>query len=46
MIDLEAGPRLMGNVIGCEIDAVRIGMRVSVGFDVTGAKPVPVFRKT
>jgi hypothetical protein len=46
MVDLEAGPRLMGNVVDCSIEAVRIGMRVSVGFDVTGAIPVPVFRKT
>jgi uncharacterized protein len=45
MVDLEAGPRIMGNVVECDIDAVRIGMRVIVGFDVTGAMPVPVFRK-
>jgi uncharacterized OB-fold protein len=45
MVDLDAGPRLMGNVVDCDIEAVRIGMRVTITFDVSGALPVPEFRK-
>jgi uncharacterized OB-fold protein len=32
MIDLDDGPRMMTNVIGCPIDQVHVGMRVEVGF--------------
>jgi uncharacterized protein len=32
MVELDEGPRVMGNVIGCEVDEVRIGMRVEVEF--------------
>ncbi|MFF5109191.1 Zn-ribbon domain-containing OB-fold protein [Streptosporangium sp. NPDC000509] len=32
VVELDEGPRIMGNVIGCEVDEVRIGMRVEVGF--------------
>jgi uncharacterized OB-fold protein len=32
MIDLDDGPRMMTNVIGCSIDQVRVGMRVEVAF--------------
>lgn len=32
MIDLEEGPRVMSNVIGCDVNAVHIGMAVSVTF--------------
>jgi uncharacterized OB-fold protein len=28
MIDLEEGPRMMGNLTGCPVDDVRIGMAV------------------
>ena len=33
MVELDEGPMLMGNVVGCEIDDVAIGMPVSVAFD-------------
>jgi len=32
-VELEEGPRLMTNVVGCAPDAVRIGMPVEVVFD-------------
>jgi uncharacterized OB-fold protein len=32
MIDLDEGPRVMGNVIGCDVEALRVGMRVVVTF--------------
>jgi uncharacterized OB-fold protein len=28
MIELEEGPRLMGNVTGCSVEEVRVGMAV------------------
>ena len=30
MIELDEGPRIMSNVTGCDVHAVRIGMPVSV----------------
>jgi uncharacterized OB-fold protein len=33
LVELEEGPRLMTNVVGCVPDAVRIGMPVEVVFD-------------
>ncbi len=32
VIELDEGPRLMGGVIGCDVEAVHIGMAVSVRF--------------
>jgi uncharacterized OB-fold protein len=32
MVELEEGPRVMSNVIGCAVDAVHVGMPVSVTF--------------
>jgi uncharacterized OB-fold protein len=44
-VDLEEGPRLLTNVVGCEPAQVRIGMPVVVEFAATdGEFPVPVFR--
>ena len=34
MVDLEEGPRLMGNVTGCEVDDVHIGMPVEMHTEV------------
>ena len=47
IVELEEGPRLMTNVIGCAPDAVRVGMPVEVVYDdvtpeVTLAKFRPV----
>lgn len=33
MIELDEGPRLMGNVVGCDVDEVAVGMPVEVFFD-------------
>jgi uncharacterized protein len=35
-IELEEGPRVLSNVVGCSVDRVSIGMPVSVIFDDTG----------
>ena len=44
IVELEEGPRLMTNVIGCAPDAVRIGMPVEVVFDdVTPEVTLPKF---
>jgi hypothetical protein len=44
-VELEEGPRLLSNVVGCDPAAVRIGMPVRVAFAGTeGEFPVPVFR--
>lgn len=32
-IDLDEGPRMISNVIGCPVEAVKIGMKVSVVFE-------------
>ena len=45
VVELEEGPRLMTNVVGCPPDAVRIGMRVEIAFDdVTPEVTLPKFR--
>lgn len=36
-IDLEEGPRLCSNVVGCPIEKVKIGMSVEVVFEEAGA---------
>jgi uncharacterized OB-fold protein len=33
LVDLEEGPRLMTNIVGCEPDALRIGMAVRAQFE-------------
>jgi len=44
-LELEEGPRLMSNVVGCEPDSVRIGMPVAAEFVDTGEQlGVPRFR--
>ncbi|MPZ25612.1 MAG: nucleic acid-binding protein [Micromonosporaceae bacterium] len=32
LVDLDAGPRLMGHVVGCPVDEVTVGMPVGVRF--------------
>ena len=45
MIDLAEGPRMMSNVIGCDVSDVRIGMEVEVQMIVAEAGVgVPFFR--
>ena len=44
-VELEEGPRLLTNVVGCEPDAVRVGMPVVVDFgEVHDEIAVPRFR--
>lgn len=45
VVQLEEGPRLISNVVGCEPDAVDVGMAVEVFFeDVTAEVTLPKFR--
>jgi uncharacterized OB-fold protein len=45
LVELDEGPRLMSNIVGCDADDVRIGMRVVVDFDeLAGDVRVPRFR--
>ena len=44
-VELEEGPRLLTNIVGCEPDAVRVGLPVEVEFAETdGEFAVPRFR--
>jgi uncharacterized OB-fold protein len=44
VVEIDEGPRLMTNVVGCAPDAVRIGMKVGVAFrQVTDDVTLPVF---
>jgi uncharacterized OB-fold protein len=44
-IDLDEGPRICSNVIGCPIESVKIGMDVQVAFEDTGEGiSLPKFR--
>jgi uncharacterized protein len=45
VVDLEEGPRMMTNVVDCELDEVRIGMALEVTFRrETDEVTLPVFR--
>jgi len=45
VVEVEEGVRLMTTIVGCEPDAVRIGLPVEVEWDdVTGGISLPVFR--
>jgi len=33
MVELDEGPMIMSNIASCEVDTVKIGMRVSVTFE-------------
>lgn len=45
VVDLAEGPRMMSNVVDCELDDLRIGMPLEVTFrEETGEFSVPVFR--
>jgi uncharacterized OB-fold protein len=44
LIDLDEGPRLMSNIVGCEPDAVQIGAAVQVRFEpVSDQAALPLF---
>jgi uncharacterized protein len=45
VVDLEEGPRMMTNVVGCDFDALRVGMALEVEFeDIGEGFQIPVFR--
>lgn len=43
LVELEEGPRLVSNVVGCPPEAVAVDMPVQVRFDVAGGFTVPRF---
>lgn len=43
-LEEQAGLRITTNIVGCDPEAVRIGMPVSVEFDHVGETWIPVFR--
>ena len=44
LIDLDEGPRLISNVIGCKHDEVKIGMPVEIVYDDREEYTLPQFR--
>ncbi len=44
IVELEEGPRMMTNVTGCAVDAVRCGMAVTVTFEERDGRALPQFR--
>jgi uncharacterized OB-fold protein len=44
-VTLEEGVSMMTNIVDCDLDAIRIGQRVTVAFKPSeGGPPVPMFR--
>ena len=43
-LDEQAGLRLLTNIVGCEPEAVHVGLRVEVCFEAVGDAYVPLFR--
>ena len=45
LVDLDEGPRMMTNVVGCGFDQLRVGMALEVDFeDIGEGFHIPVFR--
>lgn len=44
VVDLDAGPRLVGNVIDCALEDIRVGLSVTVCFEVIDGLPLLRFR--
>ena len=45
VVELDEGPRMMTNIVDCDIDALRVGMAVEVHFRVISDDvAIPVFR--
>lgn len=43
-VELEEGPRMMTNIVDCDLDKIRIGQKVTVVFKPSeGGPPVPMF---
>ena len=43
LVDLEEGPRMLSNVVGCEVTDVRIGLAVTVRWTTRGDFTLPQF---
>ena len=44
VVELEEGPRMMTNIVDCDLDAIKVGQRVKVAFKKTeGDFSMPVF---
>lgn len=44
IVDLEEGYQMLSNVVGCEADAVHVGMPVRVSFHDVGDRTLPYFQ--
>jgi uncharacterized OB-fold protein len=44
IVELEEGPRLTTNIVGCAPEEVRIGLPVEVDFEDAGEFSIPLFR--
>ena len=45
MVQLDDGPLLMSNVVDCEVDKIKIGMRVVASFEAAGEDlAIPLFK--
>jgi uncharacterized protein len=46
-VTLDEGPTIMSNIVGCDLNAIRIGQRVRVAFQpAEDGQPVPMFSPT
>jgi uncharacterized OB-fold protein len=44
MVELAEGPRILTNLVDCDVDALKVGMRVAVCFEaVAGGIAIPLF---
>ena len=47
IVELDEGPRMMANIVDCDVDSVRVGIRVRVTFEqVSEEISLPQFRLT
>lgn len=44
LVDLDDGPRLIGNIVDCAFADLRVGMAVAVHFDIVDGAPLTVFK--
>ncbi len=44
IIELDEGPRMMANVLNCDVDKVRVDMAVEVVFEARGDMKIPQFQ--
>jgi uncharacterized protein len=44
LVDLDDGPRMIGNIVGCAPEHLKIGMAIDVCFDIIDDMPLTTFR--